>query len=268
MACICGSRYCESRSRAISRKFNPKSSIRVPSGTAKSAVIRTKSSCSASLSGRNTTSSLNPKPVRPRSSTAEAMLVNTLSVRKIVARCSNSLGTCDWMPGFQGPNSLLGSIEIELGTVRIHSQARHLAALQLLLYVQPIIDGEQIGIFLPKTASRKVVLELHAVFELFRKKDHTLLEVPAGHAVLARLTIRIAANLHVRQFLDGVIIEQKYAAIAADAVIPGIQILVEDVGGGIVANAMAQARNHGARLALTGARQVHRQRDYFQLHDQ
>src|SRR5882757_951650 len=268
MASICGPRYCESRSRAISRKFNPKSSIRVPSGTAKSAVTRTRSSCSASLCGRNTTSSLNPKPVRPRSSAAEAMLVKTFSVRKIVAKCSNSWGTSDWMPGFQGPNSLRGSIDIKPGTVRIHSQARHLAPLQLLLYVQPIPYFEQIGIFLSKTAPCKVVLELHAVLEFFGKKNHALFEEPARHAVLARLAVRIGPNLHVRQFLNRVIVEQKYAAIAADAVIPGIQILVEDIGGGIVANAMPQSRNHGARLALTGDLQVHRQRNDFQLHDQ
>jgi len=44
-------------------------------------------------------------PVRPCSSSAVAMLVNTLSPRKIVARCRSSLGTCDWMPGFHGPQT-------------------------------------------------------------------------------------------------------------------------------------------------------------------
>ena len=84
--------------------------MRVPSGTAKSAVIRTKSSCNASRCGRNTTNSLKLNPVRPRNSLAAATLVKTFSARKIVASWRNSFGTCDSMPGFHGPN-LIGSGE-------------------------------------------------------------------------------------------------------------------------------------------------------------
>src|ERR1700722_10071639 len=251
MASILGSRYRASMSLAISRKFKPKSSIRVPSGTAKSAGIRTR---------------------RPRNSRAEAIPVDTFSLRKIVARCSSSLGTCDWMPGFQGPYSLSGSIElgagIELGAVRIHTQRRNLAALQLLLQVLPVVEHEQIGVFLSKTAARKFILELHAVFDLLGKEDHALLEKPARHPILTGFAVGIGANLHVGQFFDGIIIEQIYAAIAAHAVIPGIQILVENVGGGIVANAMSEACNDRPRLALRGALQVHRQRNDLELHDQ
>src|SRR5450755_1277882 len=83
----------------------PRSSIRDPSGTAKSAVTRISSSCSASLCGRKATRSLNGKSVRSRSSTTVATLVKTFSGRKMVDRCSSSFGTCDSMRGFHVPNS-------------------------------------------------------------------------------------------------------------------------------------------------------------------
>src|SRR5882724_8371175 len=105
MLSICGSRYRVSRWLVISRKLIPRSSIREPSGTEKSAVTRIRTSCRRSLCGRKATSSLGAKPVSSCNSVAAATLVETFSGRKIVERCRSSAGTCDTMPGFHGPAS-------------------------------------------------------------------------------------------------------------------------------------------------------------------
>ena len=72
IASISGPRYTDRIWLAIRRKLMPRSPICDPSGTAKSAVTRISSSCSASRCGRNTTSSLKAKPVRLCSSSAAA----------------------------------------------------------------------------------------------------------------------------------------------------------------------------------------------------
>ena len=91
---------------AICRKLMPRSSMRDPSGTAKSAVTRISSSCSASRCGRNITSSLKAKPVRPRSSSATARWVETFSGPKY----RGERPPLRWhpglkRPGFQGPKA-------------------------------------------------------------------------------------------------------------------------------------------------------------------
>ena len=106
MASIRGSRYPVSTRPAIFRKLMPRSPMRDPSGTTKSAVTRISSSCSASRCGRNATSSLKAKPVRLRSSSAAARLVETFSGRKMVASDRKSLGTCDSKSRIPGPGAL------------------------------------------------------------------------------------------------------------------------------------------------------------------
>src|SRR5438309_6156172 len=83
----------------------PRSSIRGPSGTEKSAVTRINNSCRARRRGRNAASSPNSNPVRSRNSRALATLVKLFSGRKIVHRWRSFSGTWDSIPGFQGPNS-------------------------------------------------------------------------------------------------------------------------------------------------------------------
>ena len=102
---ISGSMYFERTRLTIRRKLMPRSSIRGPSGTEKSAVTRINNSCRASLRGRNAASSLNSKPVRSHRSRALATLVKLFSGRKIVHRWRRCSGTCDSIPGFQRPNS-------------------------------------------------------------------------------------------------------------------------------------------------------------------
>src|ERR1019366_3649049 len=156
----------------------------------------------------------------------------------------------------------------ELAAVRVHLQTRNLAVKQFLPHVLPILDGQQVGVFLAETAARLTAHELHAVLELFGQKDGSFFEKAIRHAFLARFTVGIGANLDLRQFLDGIVIEQKYPAVAAHAVISRIQVLVEDIGGGIVANAMTEADDHLADLLLVGGLQIDRQRDDFHLHDE
>ena len=73
-------------------------------------------------------------------------------------------------------------LDAEPAAVGIHLQLRHLAAQQLLLHLFPIIDGQQIGILLPKAASRVAVHELHAVLDLLGQKNDSVLEEPVRHA--------------------------------------------------------------------------------------
>jgi hypothetical protein len=76
------------------------------------------------------------------------------------------------------------------------------------------------------------------------------------------------ADLHIGQFFDRVVIEQEHPAIPSDSVISRIQVLVENIGGGVIADAMPETDHHGANRVLLGGLQKHRQRHDFQLHDQ
>ncbi len=103
----------------------PRSSIRDPSGTDKSAVTRTRTSCRTSLSGRNATRSPSANPVSDCSSIAPATGVNTFSGRKIVHSARSSTGNCDRMPGFQGPDSSAGvSVTIEAVLHQLRAESK------------------------------------------------------------------------------------------------------------------------------------------------
>ena len=67
---ILGATALASSARVICRKLMPRSSIREPSGTERSAVTRMSNSCRASRFGRNATTSDSSRPVRSRSSVA------------------------------------------------------------------------------------------------------------------------------------------------------------------------------------------------------
>ena len=112
------------------------------------------------------------------------------------------------------------------------------------------------------------VHELHAVLEFLGQKNHPTLEKPGRNRLLAGFAVRVGADLHVGELFDRIVVEQEHTAVAAHAVVPGVQVLVEDVGGGIVANAVSKTDDHLARLGLIGGLQIHRQRNDLHLHDQ
>src|SRR5215471_2592951 len=106
------------------RKLMPRSSTRGPSGTDRSAVTRTSTSCTARRSGWNTTRSSTGNPVRCASSCASWKPVNTFSGRKIVDRGASDQGGSESMPGFHGPwtpaaasvaDALIGLCALALG---------------------------------------------------------------------------------------------------------------------------------------------------------
>src|ERR1700734_392143 len=130
----------------------------------------------------------------------------------------------------------------KLGAVRVHPKPRDFAAQQHLLHAFPVVHPHQFGVLLAEAAAREGALELHAVFEFLGQENHAILEEPGRDRFLARLAIGIGADLHLREFLDSVVVEQEHPAVASDAVIPGIQVLVEYVGGRVVADAMPETR--------------------------
>src|SRR5580700_1459108 len=140
----------------------------------------------------------------------------------------------------------------KLGAVRIHSKLRNFAPQQLLLHALPVIHLHQFAVLLAEAAAREGALELHAVLELLGKENHAILEKPGRDRFLARLAIGIGPDLHLGEFLDGVVVEQEHPAVASDAVIPGIQIFVEYVGGRVVADAMTETGHDGASRVLIG----------------
>src|SRR6202522_3689758 len=154
------------------------------------------------------------------------------------------------------------------GALRVHQQPWNFTVQQLLLHIAPVLDAQQIEILLAKATARMRTLELQAVLDLFGQEDHTILEKPIRHRFLARLTVGIGANLHVGEFLDGIIIEEEHPSIPPYSVIAGIQILVEYIGGGIVANALPQTDHDGAGCIVVRGLQKNRQRYDFQLHDE
>src|ERR1700733_12342140 len=163
---------------------------------------------------------------------------------------------------------VLPTTQRESGVLRVHSKLGDFAAQQLLLHIAPVLDSQQIEILLAKATARMRTLELQAVLDLFGQEDHTILEKPIRHRFLARFTVGIGTNFHVGEFLDGVIIEEEPPSIAPPSVIAGIQILVEYIGGGIVANALPQTDHDGAGRIIVRALKENRQRYDFQLHDE
>src|SRR5260370_22860206 len=143
-------------------------------------------------------------------------------------------------------------LRVEFRVVGIPSKGRDFAALEFLLHVLPVLDAQQIAIFFAETAARVRALELHAVLELFGQEDHSVLEKPFRHRFLAGLTPGIGADLHIGQFFDRVIVEQEHPAVSSDSVVSRVQVLVEYIGGGIVANAMSEAHHHGAGRIFIG----------------
>src|SRR5260370_20744477 len=129
-------------------------------------------------------------------------------------------------------------LRVEFRVVGIPSKGRDFAALEFLLHVLPVLDAQQIAIFFAETAARVRALELHAVLDLFGQEDHSVLEKPFRHRFLAGLTADIGADLHVGQFFDRDIVEEEHPAVPSDAIIPGIQALVENIARAMVANAM------------------------------
>src|SRR6202035_1651367 len=70
------------------------------------------------------------------------------------------------------------------------------------------------------------------------------------------------------ELFDRVVVEQQHPAVAADSIVAGVQVLVEDVGGGVVPDAIAQVDDHVLDFTFVGAVKVHRQRNDLELDDQ
>jgi hypothetical protein len=83
----------------------------------------------------------------------------------------------------------VGDGSVQLGTVGIHSQFRDLAALQLVLYLKPVVSTQKVTVAPPEAATGIIALQLQPVLQLLGQKNHAVFKHPNRRIFLAGLTV-------------------------------------------------------------------------------
>src|SRR5215475_8343001 len=85
---------------------------------------------------------------------------------------------------------------------------------------------------------------------LLRQEHHSLLEVPGRNLLLAIAAIEVGTYLDVGERFHRIVVVEIDLEIPAHAVVADVEVLVEDIRGGIVADAESQIDHGPQRVAL------------------
>src|SRR5579871_330819 len=122
---------------------------------------------------------------------------------------------------------------------------------QRALQPLPILERQQVGVRLAESQALGAIAYAQADLDLLGQEDHARLEEPVWYVFLAIAAVAVGANLDVREGLHGIVVVQVDLEITADTVVTDVEIPVEDVGRGIVADAEPEI-DHGANRPVLG----------------